>query len=133
MDKKGTREMNPNELDDAVNYLNYIKIALVENEKIVSRQETEIETLKEKVATLNWCVEQVQLQQAEIEALKAELKEEGALAQAWILYATKVQMLMPTMCEPNSAKELGWSTEYLKGYNDAVRNAKLATKKASEK
>ena len=63
--------MNANKLDDAVNYLNYVKMALVENEKIIFQQDTEIETLKEQVATLNFCVEQVQLQQAEIEALKS--------------------------------------------------------------
>lgn len=70
---------------------------------------------------------------AEIEALKNSLKQNEELTKAWILYATKIEMLMPTMCETNIARDLGWSFEYLKGYNDAIREVKALLRKASEK
>jgi hypothetical protein len=65
--------------------------------------------------------------------IEKELHDTEELAKAWILYATKIQMLMPTMWDSDTAREMGWSVEYLKGYNDAIREVKTVLKKASEK
>lgn len=70
---------------------------------------------------------------AEIEALKKNLQESEEFAKAWILYATKIEMLMPTMWDSDSGREMGWSVEYLKGYNDAIREAREILRKANEK
>lgn len=64
--------------------------------------------------------------------LQEKLQESEELAKAWILYATKIEMLMPTMWDSDTARLMGWSMEYLKGYNDAVRNVNQALKKARE-
>ena len=65
--------------------------------------------------------------------LSKELQDKEKLCKSWISYAIKIEMLMPNLWDSNSARDMGWSTEYLKGYNDAIREVKKASKKAREK
>jgi len=70
---------------------------------------------------------------AEIEALKKEIQEREEFTKAWILYAAKIEMLMPTRVDRSMGSALGLSLEYQKGYNDAILEVKVSMKKASEK
>ena len=74
-------------------------------------------------------VELCRQQQAEIEALKAK-----TLTYAEMLKT--VRSYLPSGVESACAQQLGWSHEYMLGYNDALRETRIRLailKKAQEK
>lgn len=134
-----TKELSTEDLIDLADKDSYefswIEVQKVIYELLKSRDElqevrAEIEVLK--LGDIQWS-HAFDLSKIEIEALKKELQEKEEFTKAWILYATKIAMLMPTRVDRSMGNAPGLSLEYQKGYNDAILEIKVSLKKASEK